>query len=120
MNSSFGAGYDSPSAAMALGGVPGLAELGLELGGGVSGMAGLGRSDEDERKRRLGIVVNILKVGMGHAWLRSDYTQGYGLMIVYRLIRGDSAKQELKGWLDEWDWSVYGKHIWAVEAARGH
>ncbi|KAL2071428.1 hypothetical protein VTL71DRAFT_12663 [Oculimacula yallundae] len=71
-NSSFGVGYDSPSAAMALG-VPGL-ELGLEglpggMGtpvGGVS-MAHLGgvRADEDDRRRRLGQVVDILKVSKG-------------------------------------------------------
>lgn len=62
--SSFGVGYDSPSAAMALGGVPGLMDLGLDgLGGQAMGSLGtLGRGDEDERKRRLGMVVDILKV----------------------------------------------------------
>ncbi|CZT41493.1 uncharacterized protein RSE6_01236 [Rhynchosporium secalis] len=72
INSSFGVGYDSPSAAMALG-VPGL-ELGLDglpgsMGtpvGGVS-MAHLGglRAEEDERRRRLGQVMDILKVSKG-------------------------------------------------------
>jgi hypothetical protein len=65
-NSSFGAGYDSPSAAMALGSVPNLADLGLDaMGAGVPGMGALGtlgRGDEDERKRRLGLVMDILKV----------------------------------------------------------
>ncbi|CAL3972790.1 hypothetical protein PZA11_004184 [Diplocarpon coronariae] len=74
INSSFGVGYDSPSAAIALG-VPGL-ELGLDglvvpggmgtpLGGvGVGSLGGV-RGDEDERKRRLGQVVDILKVSKG-------------------------------------------------------
>lgn len=69
-NSSFGAGYDSPSAAMALGGVPNLADLGLDgMGGAVPGMGTLGslvRGDEDERKRRLGVVMDILKVCSTH------------------------------------------------------
>lgn len=71
------AGYDSPSAAMALGGVPGL-DMGLDgLGGsgmgmgigtpmamGIGGLGGnLGRGEEDERRRRLEMVVEILKVG---------------------------------------------------------
>jgi hypothetical protein len=71
--SSFGQGYDSPSAAMALGGVPGLEGLGLEgmgtpLGGGLSsgvgGALGVGgaRADEEERRRRLGVVMDVLKV----------------------------------------------------------
>jgi hypothetical protein len=69
-NSSFGVGYDSPSAAMALGGVPGLAELGLD-GIGAHGMGTLlpghlgtsgQRGDEDERKKRLEAVMDILKV----------------------------------------------------------
>lgn len=51
---------------MALGGVPNLADLGLDaMGGGVPGMGALGalgRGDEDERKRRLGLVLDILKV----------------------------------------------------------
>jgi len=64
-NSSFGAGYDSPSAAMALGGVPGLAELGLDgmSAPGIGSLGGLGRVDEDERKRKLQQVLDILKVG---------------------------------------------------------
>jgi hypothetical protein len=63
-NSSFGVGYDSPSAALALGGVPGLAELGLDaMGTPVPGPLGGGvRGDEDERKRRLQQVLDILKV----------------------------------------------------------
>ena len=67
-NSSFGAGYDSPSAALALGSVPNL-DLGIDgmggggVGMGMGGIGGLGRGDEDERKRgRLGVVVDILKV----------------------------------------------------------
>lgn len=71
-NSLFGVGYDSPSAAMALGGVPGL-ELGLDgmvvpgsmgtpLGGVSVGHLGGARGDEDERRRRLGQVMDILKV----------------------------------------------------------
>ena len=50
---------------MALGGVPNL-DLGLDgMGAGVPGMGALGnlgRGDEDERKRRLGLVMDILKV----------------------------------------------------------
>jgi hypothetical protein len=63
-NSSFGVGYDSPSAALALGGVPGLSELGLDgMGTPVPGpLAGGVRGDEDERKRRLQHVMDILKV----------------------------------------------------------
>ncbi|TVY68948.1 hypothetical protein LSUE1_G008752 [Lachnellula suecica] len=59
--SSFGVGYDSPSAAMALGGVPGLAELGLDGMGAV----GMPRADEDERKRKLGVVMEILQANKG-------------------------------------------------------
>jgi hypothetical protein len=68
-NSSFGAAYDSPSAAMALGGVPGLAELGLDGMGapGLGVMGALGRGDEDERKRKLQQVLDILKVMWRHA-----------------------------------------------------
>ena len=66
-NSSFGVGYDSPSAAMALGGVPGLADLGLDgIGapgiGTPLGVMGTPRADEDERKRKLQQVMDILKV----------------------------------------------------------
>lgn len=63
-NSSFGVGYDSPSAALALGGVPGLSELGLDAMGtpGPGALGGPVRGDEDERKRRLQHVVDILKV----------------------------------------------------------
>jgi hypothetical protein len=62
--SSFGAGYDSPSAALALGGVPGLAELGLDAmsAPGIGPLAGAGRGDEEERKRRLQQVLDTLKV----------------------------------------------------------
>ena len=41
-------------------------------------------------------------------------------MRVYRRIKADSARLALKDWRGEWDWSVYGKDIWAVEEARGH
>ena len=63
-NSSFGVGYDSPSAALALGGVPGLSELSLDnMGTPAPGPLGRGvRGDEDERKRRLQQVLDILKV----------------------------------------------------------
>lgn len=63
-NSSFGAAYDSPSAAMALGGVPSLAELGLDgIGAPDLGALGtLGRGDEDERRRKLQQVLDTLKV----------------------------------------------------------
>jgi hypothetical protein len=69
-NSSFGAGYDSPSAAMALGGVPGLGDLGLDGIGapGMAGLGGLGRGDEDERKRKLQQVMDVLKVNALWAW----------------------------------------------------
>ena len=72
-------GYDSPSAAMALGGVSGL-DLGLDaigvshgLGtplGGVGHLAAQGvggqRGDEDERRRRLVLVQDILKVWISY------------------------------------------------------
>ncbi|KAL3427117.1 hypothetical protein PVAG01_00626 [Phlyctema vagabunda] len=66
-NSSFGAAYDSPSAAMALGVVPGLAELGLDGMGAQSlgGLGSMGRGDEDEQKRRLQQVLEILQVNKG-------------------------------------------------------
>ena len=52
---------------MALGSVTNLGDLGLDaMGAGVPGMSALGslgRGDEDERKRRLGLVMDILKVG---------------------------------------------------------
>lgn len=55
---------------MALGSGPGLDGLGLEgmgnmgtpLGGGVGGALGGARADEDERRRKLGVVMDILKV----------------------------------------------------------
>lgn len=63
-NSSFGGVYDSPSAAMALG-VSGLADLGLD-GMGASGLGALGsmsgRADDDDRRRKLQQVLDILKV----------------------------------------------------------
>lgn len=54
-NSSFGVGYDSPSAALALG----LESMGTPVAGQLAGGV---RGDEDERKRRLQQVVDILKV----------------------------------------------------------
>ncbi|RFU31848.1 hypothetical protein B7463_g4466, partial [Scytalidium lignicola] len=63
-NSSFGGVYDSPSAAMALG-VPGLTDLGLD-GIGASGLGTLGsmggRTNDDDRQRKLQQVLGILKV----------------------------------------------------------
>lgn len=72
-NSSFGVGYDSPSAAMALGGVSnmdlGLESMGTPLGGVVhlsvgAGHGGLGGrgGDEEDIGRRFGAVLEILKV----------------------------------------------------------
>lgn len=106
-NSSFGVGYDSPSAAMALG-VPGL-ELGLEglpggmgtpVGGLSMGHLGGVRADEDERRRRLGQVMDILKVGDPRAlftWLKEgavmqlySYTDGN----IFRLAKDVSAARE--------------------------
>lgn len=56
-------GFDSPTAAaLAMG--PALGDLSLDTVGGV-GLAPLGRGDEDERRGRLGTVVEILKVGDG-------------------------------------------------------
>ncbi|KAK0102485.1 hypothetical protein ONS95_006101 [Cadophora gregata] len=90
-NSSFGVGYDSPSAAMALG-VPGL-ELGLEglpggMGtpvGGVSlGHLGGARADEDERKRRLGQVMDILKVSKGR--LSGEGVERLGLRLGFECM----------------------------------
>ena len=66
-SSSFGLGYDSPSAATALGEVVGLSDLVLD-GIGAPGMGtplgimGTARADEDERKKRLQQVLDILKV----------------------------------------------------------
>lgn len=73
-NSSFGVGYDSPSAAIALGGLSNM-DLGLEgMGtplGGVSlgvGAGHAGRREEEDRRRRLEAVMEILKVcGSGSA-----------------------------------------------------
>ncbi|KAH8811876.1 mediator of RNA polymerase II transcription subunit 1-domain-containing protein [Xylogone sp. PMI_703] len=63
-NSSFGGVYDSPSAAMALG-VP---DLGLE-GMGASGLGAIGsmtgRSNDDDRQRKLQQVLDILKTNKG-------------------------------------------------------
>ncbi|TAQ84699.1 hypothetical protein B7494_g6973 [Chlorociboria aeruginascens] len=66
-NSSFGGmnGYDSPSAAMALGGVPGLGDLGLDGLGLLGGLGQAGRGDEEEKARRLGAVVEVLKANKG-------------------------------------------------------
>jgi hypothetical protein len=52
---------------MALGGVPGMMEVGLDGldGQGMGGLGAMGRGDEDERKRRLGMVVDILKTNKG-------------------------------------------------------
>lgn len=62
-NSSFGVGYDSPSAAMALGGVPGMMDLAMDgLGQGIGALGSTGRGDEDDKKRRLAMVMDILKV----------------------------------------------------------
>lgn len=64
-NSSFGVGYDSPSAAMALGGASGLADLGIDgvAGTGLGGLGSVGgRGDEDERKRKMQQVMEILQV----------------------------------------------------------
>jgi len=64
------AGYDSPSAAMALGAGVGLADLGIDgmgisdggMGGSVLGETSATRM-EDEKKRKLQAVIDILKVG---------------------------------------------------------
>jgi hypothetical protein len=57
----FVGGYDSPSAAMALGGV----DLeGMGMGHGLSGVLG-GRQVEDERRRKLEDVISILSVSKG-------------------------------------------------------
>jgi len=64
-------GYDSPSAAMALGGLGEVMDLGMDGLGVLGGSQGLGlgghgtgvRGDEDERKRKMAMVVDILKVG---------------------------------------------------------
>lgn len=49
---------------MALGGVPDLAQLGLDGMGtqGLGTLGALGRGDEDEQKRRLQHVLDILQV----------------------------------------------------------
>ncbi|KAL5321674.1 hypothetical protein ACEPPN_009634 [Leptodophora sp. 'Broadleaf-Isolate-01'] len=90
-SSSFGVGYDSPSAAMALA-VPGL-ELGLEgLPGGMGtpvGGVSLGhlsgaRADEDERRRRLGQVMDILKVSKGR--LSGEGVERLGLRLGFECL----------------------------------
>jgi hypothetical protein len=67
--SSFGAiNFDSPTTAAALASLP-LGDLsmdtasGVGLGGLGGGIHGVGRQDEDERKRKLQMVIDILKVG---------------------------------------------------------
>jgi len=58
---------------MALGNAPGLEGLGLDgigsmgtpLAGGVGGALGGARADEDERRRKLGVVMDILKTNKG-------------------------------------------------------
>jgi hypothetical protein len=58
---------------MALGNPPGLDGLGLDgigsmgtpLGGGVGGALGGARADEDERRRKLGVVMDVLKTNKG-------------------------------------------------------
>lgn len=73
-NSSFGVGYDSPSAALALGSGA-LGDLGIDGLGtpSASGLVGIGlgsgsvggaRGDEQDRARRLGAVMDILKVSI--------------------------------------------------------
>lgn len=59
---SFGAGYDSPSAAMALGGISNLSDLNFD---GLCGVSSLKRDDEEERKRKLDLVSEILKQNPG-------------------------------------------------------
>lgn len=59
---SFGAGYDSPSAAMALGSISGLSELGLDT---LSGVTNLRRDDEEERRKKMDLVSEILKQDAG-------------------------------------------------------
>ena len=63
------AGYDSPSAAMALGAGVGLGDLGLDgMGVGDGGMGGSVLGDisasriEDDKKRKLQAIIDILKV----------------------------------------------------------
>lgn len=71
---SFSGGYDSPSAAMALGGVHGMGDLeGMNMGGingmGLGGLGGLGRGvGDDERRRKMEEVVGILSVGSCDCW----------------------------------------------------
>lgn len=63
-NSSFGAmNFDSPSTAAALGIMPGLADLALDAAGGS--LSALGRGDDDEKKRKLQQVIDILKLKKG-------------------------------------------------------
>ncbi|RKF58229.1 hypothetical protein OnM2_069030 [Erysiphe neolycopersici] len=59
---SFSGNYDSPSAAMALGSISGLSELGLDA---LSGVANPRRDDEEERKRKMDLVSEILKQDPG-------------------------------------------------------
>ena len=115
---------------MALGGVPGLEGLGLEgmgnmgtpLGGGlgtsVGGALGGGgaRADEEERRRRLGVVMDVLKVCL------DIFAAGIEdvLTMVCRQTKADSAKRAWRDWHDAWDWSVYGKGVWEVEAVHEH
>lgn len=61
--SSFGMIYDSPSAAVALGSISGLSELGLDA---LNGVGNLRRDDEEERRRKMDLVGEILKQDPGH------------------------------------------------------
>lgn len=63
-SSSFGAiNFDSPTAA-ALGTLPPLGDIALDANGGLI-LGGAGRTDEDEKKRKLQQVIDILKVNKG-------------------------------------------------------
>lgn len=116
--SSFGAGYDSPSAALALGGVPGLGDLGLDAMNGAPGLgplAGTARGDEDERRRRLQQVVDTLKV----CYVTIEAELGVLILLCNRPIKGVSASPALRGWQKESVWIVSGIIIWEAPAAPG-
>ncbi|CAG8979351.1 hypothetical protein HYALB_00002477 [Hymenoscyphus albidus] len=102
-NSSFGGvGYDSPSAAMALGGVHGMGDLDAAIGGqGMGGLGGLGRAvGDDEKKRKLEEVVSILSSNKGRlsttgiarlvqrAGLSTDWMDDDGLRVLICAGRG--------------------------------
>lgn len=90
-------GYDSPSAAMALGGM----DLGIE-GLGTPGGTGMGgidvvRGNEDERRKKLAAVVEILKFNKGRLSEAGieRLTQKYGLESMWETQTGPEGLEKI-------------------------